>query len=213
LEGLKIQGLRLQRGSFQVSAEALSVSPGEVVALCGKSGCGKSSLLQAIAGFLPCEGEVWVQGVRVDRLPAEKRRIALVFQRPSLFPHLNVHENIAFGLRVQGVARNERERRVAQWLERIELSGLGKRFSNELSEGQAQRVALARAWAVGFPVVLMDEPFSALDEATKRPLGELVRSLAEETSAAVLLVSHDSREVERLAHRIVAQDQGVLASQ
>ncbi len=212
MEGLRIRGFRVRRGSFVVEVDDLFIPKGSVGGLKGRSGSGKSTVLEAVAGFLPSQGEVWVGETRVDNLRPEKRCIGLVFQKPSLFPHLNLEDNIAFGLRVKGVGKIERRKLAEKWLERTGLSGLSKRMPREISEGQAQRVALARALIVQFPVVLLDEPFSALDEETKSSLYSLFLELVAETKVSALLVSHDPSELEFLCSKVWFQENGRVTS-
>jgi ABC-type Fe3+/spermidine/putrescine transport system ATPase subunit len=212
MEGLRVRSFRVRRGSFLVEVDDLLVPPGAVGGLKGRSGSGKSTVLEALAGFLPSQGEVWVGGKRVDALKAEKRCIALVFQKPALFPHLNLEDNIAFGLRVKGVGKLERRKGAEKWLERVGLSGYSKRMPGEVSAGQAQRVALARALIVQFPVVLLDEPFSALDGEIKRSLYTLFLELVAETKVSALLVSHDPSELELLCSKVWLQENGRVSS-
>ena len=154
-------------GEFEASLDHLEIAPGTIACLMGRSGSGKSTLLNAIAGFIPAGGEIFLRQRPLHLLPPEKRCMALVFQRSALFPHLNVSGNVEFGLKLQGVPSEERARRSMAWLDRLGMSELGSRRVSEISEGQAQRIALARALAPGFPVLLLDEPFSALDVQTR----------------------------------------------
>ncbi len=208
MSGLQVRGLEVVRGSFKVTLDDLHVRPGTVTGLVGRSGSGKSTLLDALSGFLPSVGKILVDGREVQDLPAEKRRIALLFQRPSLFTHLNLVQNVAFGLRVQGVEKKDHLERAAGWLSRVGLSGFETRFGHELSEGQAQRVAFARALIVGFPVILLDEPFSALDPQTRTETRKLLKELVEQTQVAALLVSHFPEDVEALATQVLLQENG-----
>lgn len=205
---LQITDLRVQRGSFVAELPSLSILPGTFAGLVGRSGSGKSTLLEAIAGFLPASGKICVGDKQIQDLPPEQRRVAMVFQRPALFSHLNLVENVAFGLRVQGVPKPQRLQRARDWLQRVGLAGLEKRAAGELSEGQAQRAAFARALIVGFPVLLLDEPFSALDVQTRKETRDLLESLVRETQVAVLLVSHHPEDVETLASQVLVQVDG-----
>ncbi len=213
MNGLEIRGLVVARGAFRMRWDVLEVPKGTIATLSGPSGSGKTTILEAIAGFLPLiQGSICVEGRDVSALPAEARRIGMVFQRSSLFPHLTVEDNVAFGLRIQGAAKVDRRRAAAEWLERVGLKDFGSRNASQLSEGQAQRVALARVLAVGFPVLLLDEPFSALDSGTRVELRLLLRKLVRESDLAALLVSHHAEDVAELSDRAYRQENGVCVS-
>ncbi|MBY0369185.1 ATP-binding cassette domain-containing protein [bacterium] len=208
---LRLQNLRFRRGSFQGTVPFLEIPAGTITGVFGASGSGKSSLLEAIGGFLPLEaGEIWAADRRIDGLPPEKRQTATVFQRSALFPHLNIEQNIAFGLALRGEPAAARLEQARLWLRKVGLEGLGERAASQISEGQAQRVALARALVVGFPVLLLDEPFSALDTHTRHGLRELVKNLVEEHQVAALLVSHDPEDVYAMATQVIEQDKGLV---
>lgn len=183
---LLVQNLHARVGEFEAFLDHLEITPGTIACLMGRSGSGKSTLLNAIAGFIPSEGEIFLGQVPLHTLP-EKRRMALVFQRSALFPHLTVLGNIEFGLRLQGVAAEERTRSAIAWLARLGLPEIAARRISAISEGQAQRVALARALAPGFPVLLLDEPFSALDVQTRNELRPLLKKLVQEQGVSALL--------------------------
>jgi len=209
MNGALLKNLRLQRGGFEVRVDSLTLAPGTITGVLGASGSGKSSLLEALAGFVPLQaGEIWVQGQRIDGLVPERRRVALMFQRGSLFPHLNLEQNVAFGLAIGGMPVGERMALARGWLEKVGLGGMGARRASEVSEGQAQRVALARALAVQFPVLLLDEPFSALDENTKQALRPLVRELVSQENVSAILVSHDPQDIAAMASQVLVQSEG-----
>ncbi len=211
MKGLSVENLVVRRGSFVVTVDRLEVPSGQVVALVGKSGSGKSTVLECLGGFLPMErGSIIVDGRTLESQPPEKRRIALVFQRNALFPHLSVGGNVEFGLRVQGMEKKARQTLAREWLGKVGLQGMEDRPISAISEGQAQRVALARALAVGFPLLLLDEPFSALDADSRKSAGELLRNLVDETKVAALFVSHHREDVLQVADRVVMQDSGKL---
>lgn len=192
---LVIQNLKVRRGGFQLEVPHLSLAEGEILGVSGASGSGKSTLLEAVAGFLPVEqGDILIDGKNLLPLPPEKRRIAMVFQKSYLFSNLTVLENVAFSYRVKGMARKERELKAMQWLERLAVSSLAGRRIHEISGGQAQRVALARALATQFPVLLLDEPFSALDADLRADIRILVSRLVVEEKIACVLVSHDPKD-------------------
>jgi molybdate transport system ATP-binding protein len=184
----------------------LEAKQGEIIGLTGHNGSGKTTILRAIAGLRPIdEGTITINGVMVDSplektfVPPDKRSIGFVFQDYRLFPHLSAVENIAFGLRSRGVNKQQARDSAEGWMERIGLSGIGHHRPNALSGGQAQRVAIARALITQPAVLLLDEPFAALDE-TSRPTmrSDLVRYLADFRGVAIL-VSHDAVDIEALA--------------
>ncbi|MFM7252976.1 MAG: ABC transporter ATP-binding protein, partial [Ilumatobacteraceae bacterium] len=168
---LEARGLRCSLGGRGVLHDVdLDVPSGALLALVGPSGCGKSTLLRALAGLVPLEaGRVLLAGRDVTALAAERRRVGLVFQDNSLFGHLRVERNVAFGLR--HLPRRDRVERVAEMLDLVGLSRLARRYPHQLSGGEQQRVALARALAPSPEVVLLDEPFGALDESLREELG------------------------------------------
>lgn len=182
----------------------LQVEPGQVVAVLGPSGSGKSTLLAAIAGIVrPAEGRVLVDGTDVTTTPIERRRVGLIFQEPLLFGHLSVEDNVAYGMRRKGVDRRTARARARELLEWLGLDGYGPRRTDQLSGGQAQRVALARALAAEPAVLLLDEPFSALDaELRGRLAGEVAVTLRDRGVSAVH-VTHDAQEAAVVADRIV----------
>ena len=187
----------------------LAVAPGELVTLVGPSGCGKSTLLRAIAGLRGvAEGRVCLGGVDVTNLPAEKRRVGLVFQDNALFGHLRVEGNVAFGLR--HLPKNERRQRVAEALELVKLGHLARRYPHQLSGGEQQRVAVARALAPKPAVVLLDEPFGALDEVLREELGWEVRSILARQNTAAILVTHDRHEAITLGDRVAVMNEGKI---
>ncbi len=199
---LRIQGLRAayRPGEPVVDGLDLAVPAGTLTALLGPSGCGKSTVLKVVAGLLTAgAGDVRVGGTSVLDVPAERRPVGMVFQRPLLFGHLTVGENVGFGLRMRGVRRLERHRRTAEMLELVGLPGFAERRVAELSGGQEQRVALARALVPGPPVLLLDEPLSALDADLRSRMRELVRSVQRELSTTMLFVTHDQHEAVELA--------------
>ncbi len=187
----------------------LAVEKGELVSLLGHSGCGKTTLIKAIAGLHPLSGgRVLLQGQDASRLPPEKRGLSVLFQDMRLFPHLSVEDNVAFGLRMQGVAKEARRRQANDMLAAVELTGLGKRRIDQLSGGQQQRVALARALVVKPKLLLLDEPFSSLDMGLRRAMRELVGRLHKELELTTLLVTHDVGEAMLLSDRIALLEGG-----
>ena len=183
---------------------SLTIASSEIVALLGPSGSGKSTLLRVIAGIVaPDSGTVSIDGDDVTRVPTHRRGVGMVFQDNQLFPHRNVLDNVAFGLKMGGVPKPERNERAQRWLDRVGLGGFGPRDVTELSGGEAKRVALARTLVVEPRAVLLDEPLTGLDrelhDELVAKLAELLRT--EETTA--VLVTHDVDEASAIADRVV----------
>lgn len=201
---LTLAGLRLAYdGAPVLDGLDLEVPAGELVALLGPSGAGKTSTLRLVAGLgAPDAGDVLLDGHSLLALPPQRRPVAVVFQSPLLFPHLSAGDNVAFGLRLRGVGRAERRRRAAAALARVHLPGAADRRVAELSGGERQRVALARALVLEPAVLLLDEPFAALDPALRAQLGALVAELVRDVGVSTLLVTHDQEEAAVLADRV-----------
>lgn len=201
---VRLERLSLSYGSNNVLSDfSLQINPGEMLALLGPSGCGKTTVLKLIAGLAQSDqGDVRFDGKPVTDTPAERREVVLVFQKPLLFPHMNVAENIGFGLRMRKNSEQEIQSRVTEMLRLVQLEGYGARRPNELSGGQEQRVALARALVTRPRVLLLDEPFSALDETLRVDLRFLVRDLQRQTGVTTLFVTHDQSEAASLCDRI-----------
>jgi sulfate/thiosulfate transport system ATP-binding protein len=194
----------------------LQVKSGELLALLGPSGSGKTTLLRILAGLeQPDGGSVQLEGVDVTGDPVRERRVGFVFQHYALFRHLTIFENIAFGLRVlpkgQRPAEAEIKRRVHELLDLIQLSWVAQRFPHELSGGQRQRVALARALAVQPKVLLLDEPFGALDAKVRQELRGWLRRLHDEIHITSVFVTHDQEEALEVSDRVVILDKGKIA--
>ncbi|MDB1089004.1 ABC transporter ATP-binding protein [Streptomyces sp. ACA25] len=213
---LQIRGLTKAYGPGEPVLDGvdLEISAGELAAVLGPSGCGKTTLLRVVAGFLPADrGTVTVGGRVVSgpgvHLPPERRAIGLVAQEGALFPHLSVRRNVAFGL--HGLRRAERRFRAEEMLELVGLAGFGERMPHELSGGQQQRVSLARALAPRPALVLLDEPFNALDSALRTGLRADVRTALRATGATAVLVTHDQQEALSTADRIAVLRGGRVA--
>jgi putative spermidine/putrescine transport system ATP-binding protein len=192
-----------------LSDVSFEVAPGDLVALLGPSGCGKTTLLRAIAGFVrQSQGSVRVNGEAIDDLPAAKRNVGIVFQNYALFPHLNVARNVGYGLRAQGAKGPMVEARVAEMLRLVKMENFAARLPGELSGGQQQRVALARALAVSPRIVLLDEPFSALDKGLRLDMQIEVKALLRQSGVTSIIVTHDQEEALSMADRIVVLNQG-----
>ena len=192
-----------------LTAFSLAIEDGEFFTILGPSGCGKTTVLRLIAGFeQPDEGTLLLNGVDITRMPAEQRPVNTVFQSYALFPHMSVFDNVAFGLKMAGVGRQETADRVNEALAMVRLSDYAMRKPHQLSGGQKQRVAMARAIVIEPDVLLMDEPLSALDEERKQEIMPWLESLHGELEIPVLYVSHSRDEVARLADHLVLLENG-----
>jgi len=199
---LLIRGLRRCVGEFSLDGITLAVGTGEHWALLGPSGSGKTLLLHAIAGLHPLDGgTVEIEGHDVTRLPPERRKIGLVFQKAALFPHLDVRGNVAYGLRPLRMSREEKDRRVAELVELLGLGPILERPVVTLSGGEAQRVAIARALAPRPRVLLLDEPFGQLDAMARLELQEELTRVLDAHNITSLHVTHHLDEARRVAHR------------
>lgn len=186
-----------------------AVEKGEFISFLGPSGCGKTTVLRMIAGFeTPSDGRITIDGQDVTRLPANKRRIGMVFQAYALFPNMNVRDNVAFGLKIAGLQRREMDARVEEMLSLIQLEHLGARYPYELSGGQQQRVALARALAPKPHLLLLDEPLSALDAKIRVSLRDDIRRIQRELGITTVFVTHDQEEALSISDRVVVMHKG-----
>ena len=189
----------------------LTLQPGELVALLGPSGCGKTTTLRLLAGLEDADqGRIMVGGRDVTRVPASKRDMGMVFQAYSLFPHLTVLQNVAFGLRLRRVAKGDRDRRAMEILELVGLTEQAARYAHQISGGQQQRVALARALAIEPQVLLLDEPLSALDAKVRAQLRDQIRRIQLEVGITTLFVTHDQEEALAIADRVGVMRAGQL---
>ncbi|MCB1276468.1 ABC transporter ATP-binding protein [Prosthecobacter sp.] len=199
-------------GSVVLSSVNLQIDAGELFFLLGPSGCGKTTLLRHIAGFYtPDEGKIWFDDEEVTRLPAHKRGTGMMFQSYALWPHLNVAQNVAFGLEERKRPRKEIEHRVAQALEQVKLSGLGSRKIQQLSGGQQQRVALARALVIRPKCLLLDEPLSNLDAKLRLEMRTEIRQICKQHGLTAIYVTHDRDEALSMADRMAIMESGKLA--
>jgi spermidine/putrescine ABC transporter ATP-binding subunit len=190
---------------------SLNIASGEFLTLLGESGSGKTTLLRLIAGFeQPTAGEIWMSGERLDTLPPYKRRVNTVFQNYALFPHLNVRDNVAYGLRVQGVPKSEIPGRVGESLSMVKMAEFAGARPSRLSGGQQQRVALARALVNRPQLLLLDEPLSALDANLRKRMQSELKSLQREIGITFLFVTHDQEEAMALSDRIALLRDGAL---
>jgi sulfate transport system ATP-binding protein len=211
--GIEIRALEKRFARFPaLKGVGLEVRPGELLALLGPSGSGKTTLLRVIAGLeFPEAGQVLFDGQDVTFASAAARGIGFVFQQYALFKHMTVAKNVAFGLDVRkghGLSKAQKAARVEELLELVELGGLGKRYPNQLSGGQRQRVALARALAVSPRVLLLDEPFGALDATVRKSLRRELRRIHDATGVTTIFVTHDQEEALELADRVAVLNLG-----
>ena len=187
----------------------LYINKGEFVTILGPSGCGKSTTLRMIAGFeTPTSGEILLNGKDITKLPPHKRPINTVFQRYALFPHLNVYENVAFGLRIQKKSEEEINKKVNEMLKMVNLDKYINRDINSLSGGQQQRVAIARALANNPKVLLLDEPLGALDLKLRKDMQTELKNIHKRTGITFVLVTHDQEEALSMSDRVVVMDKG-----
>jgi putative spermidine/putrescine transport system ATP-binding protein len=190
---------------------SLNIKRGEFIALLGPSGCGKSTALNCIAGLMQLSGgSIWLDAVRIDTLPPERRGFGMVFQNYALFPHMTVARNIGFGLRMRGVPESELAPRVVHALKLVQLMGQEHKLPGQLSGGQQQRVAIARAIVIEPPLVLMDEPLSNLDAKLRIETRAEIRRIHKELGRSTIYVTHDQDEALSLADRIVVMKDGVV---
>ena len=208
LEGLtKVYGDVLALADFD-----LSVAQGEFICLLGPSGCGKTTTLRLIAGLeSPSSGRVLIDGTDVTALGAAERNVSMVFQSYALFPHLTVLGNVAYGLEVQGIGKDETRQRARATMDLVGLAGFDERLPSELSGGQQQRVALARALVLQPSVMLFDEPLSNLDARLRRSMREEIRTLQQRLKLTVAYVTHDQAEALAVSDQIVVMDGGRIA--
>ncbi|MGL5032602.1 MAG: sulfate/molybdate ABC transporter ATP-binding protein [Microcystaceae cyanobacterium] len=207
-----INNVAKQFGSYQALADInLEIPDGKLVALLGPSGSGKSTLLRAIAGLEPPDqGTIIINGKDATHVDIRKRNIGFVFQHYALFKHLTIRQNIAFGLDIRKTPKPEVKKRVQELLQLIQLEGFGDRYPSQLSGGQRQRVALARALAVQPQVMLLDEPFGALDAKVRKELRAWLRRLHDEVHLTSIFVTHDQEEAMEVADEIVVMNQGKI---
>jgi sulfate transport system ATP-binding protein len=210
--GIRVAGVSKEFGSFRaVDNVSLDVDTGSLVALLGPSGSGKSTLLRLIAGLEDADaGRIWITGEEATTRSVQERQVGFVFQHFALFKHRTVRQNVGFGLELRGWKHEAIRRRVDELLELVQLQGFGHRYPSQLSGGQRQRVALARALAVQPRVLLLDEPFSALDAKVRKELRAWLRNLHDEMHVTTVIVTHDQEEAMEVADRIVVMNHGKI---
>ena len=191
---------------------SLDIMAGEFFVLLGPSGCGKTTLLRMIAGFeVPTEGQILIDGQDMSRVPPNKRPVNMVFQSYAVFPHMSVADNVAYGLKIAGVGRGEREDRVKEALDLVKLGGFEDRMPDQMSGGQRQRVALARSLVMKPKVLLLDEPLSALDAKLRAQMQFELADLQDQVGITFVTVTHDQDEALSMASRIAVINKGEVA--
>jgi putative spermidine/putrescine transport system ATP-binding protein len=207
---IEVSGVAKRYGtSLAVSDVSFGVEQGHVLSLLGPSGCGKTTVMRMIAGLIqPSAGSISIKGRPVNQIPVHRRNVGMLFQNYALFPHLNVSRNIAFGLEMRGQSKKDAARKVEQALAMVRLEGFGERFPHQLSGGQQQRVALARALVIEPTVLLLDEPFGALDKKLRENMQIEMRQLQQRLGITTLMVTHDQDEALTLSDRIAVMRNG-----
>ncbi len=192
-----------------VSDISLDVRKGELITLLGPSGCGKTTVLRSIGGFLdPDSGDILIEGKSVLKSPPEKRPTSMVFQGYNLWPHMTVYENLAFGLKIRKMKKPEIDKAVSEVLELVRLPAAAQKYPTELSGGQQQRIAVARSLLLKPAVLLLDEPFSALDAKLRHEMREELREIQANTGLTMVFVTHDQEEALSISDRIVVMNHG-----
>lgn len=200
---LEIQNYSVRRGNFKLNGIDLSIHEREIFAVLGKSGAGKTVLLESIAGFYPSSGgSILLHGTDVRKIPCQQRNIGFVYQDYGLFPNMTVSSNIAYGLKMRKCEKQEIERKTKSMLDLFSINHIASRFPGTISGGECQRTALARALVLEPEILLLDEPFAALDYITKKKMYREVLKIHEKFSCTIIFVTHDFYEAQLLADRV-----------
>ncbi len=208
---IEVRSFTLKKGTFRLSNLVFDVKPKEIFAILGKTGAGKTLLLESIAGFYAgTEGEIYLNGKAVLDIPLTARKIGFVYQDYGLFPHMTVGQNIAYGLRMQKKAKAQIAEEVGRMADILSISHILPQYPGTLSGGEKQRTALARALVLNPDVLLLDEPFSALDPVTKCAMHDVLMKINEQFGCAIVFVTHDFSEAQTMASRIGIMDHGCL---
>lgn len=198
-------------GQQVLKGVSLSIEKGEFVTLLGSSGCGKTTLLRSIAGLVGIDsGNILIDGMDMTGLAPNQRNLAMVFQQHSLFPTMTVHDNIGYGLRFKKMPKEEKERKIREALELIELTGFEKKYPSQLSGGEQQRVSLARGIVTDPKVLLLDEPFSAIDAKLRKALQIRIKNIHTSLGITTIFVTHDQEEAMRMSDRIYLMNEGKI---
>ena len=211
---LELQGLTKRFGEFTaVDSMNLKAAEGEMIALLGGSGCGKTTTLRMIAGFTePTAGQILVDGKNVSTIPPYRRNIGIFFQNYALFPHMTLYDNVAYGLKLRKKSAQEIRDRVMSTLSTLKLEKAVKKLPSQLSGGMQQRAAIARSLVLDCDLLLLDEPFSALDAVVKVDLSEELKELQSELGITMMMVTHDQEEAFSLSDRIILMDHGHIVA-
>ena len=208
---LVINNFSVKRGSFTLSPISLTIQMGEIFAILGRTGSGKTVLLEAISGMFPGDtGSILLDGTDIRDIPPGQRKLGLVYQDYGLFPHMKVKENISYGLKMHGYSKKEQDSRAQELMEMLSISHIGDQYPGTLSGGESQRTALARALALAPQVLLLDEPFSALDYLTRLSMREWLLEQWEKEKKTVLFITHDVEEAVFLSSRILVVEQSPI---
>ena len=209
---LSIRGLNVSLSKNHILKDInLDIKGGEFVSILGNSGCGKTTLIKSIAGLVDISsGSISIDEEDITGLSPEKRKTVIVFQDLRLFPHMNVEQNIAFSMKLQKMNKEDIEERVRTLLDQVRLSGFEKRKISQLSGGQMQRVALARALGANPKLLLLDEPFSGLDESLRKDMGNLVKRLHRENKITTIMITHDKEEAMKFSDKVALMKEGTI---
>ena len=209
---LSIRGLNVSLSKNHILKDInLDIKSGEFVSILGNSGCGKTTLIKSIAGLVDISsGSISIDENDISGLSPEKRKTVIVFQDLRLFPHMNVEQNITFSMKLQKMDKKDIEERVKVLLEQVRLSGFEKRKISQLSGGQMQRVALARALGANPKLLLLDEPFSGLDESLRKDMGNLVKRLHKENKITTIMITHDKEEAMKFSDKVALMKEGTI---
>lgn len=209
---LSIRGLNVSLSKNHILKDIdLDIKSGEFVSILGNSGCGKTTLIKSIAGLVDISsGSISIDENDISGLSPEKRKTVIVFQDLRLFPHMNVEQNIVFSMKLQKTDKKDIEERVKVLLEQVRLSGFEKRKISQLSGGQMQRVALARALGANPKLLLLDEPFSGLDESLRKDMGNLVKRLHKENKITTIMITHDKEEAMKFSDKVALMKEGTI---
>lgn len=200
---IEIEDLEALRGSFCLSVSNLRIEPREIFAILGSTGSGKTVLLESIAGAFPLNaGTIFLDGKAADTLPIQQRHLGILYQDHALFPHMSVRENVGYGVKMQGYSSSVIDERVDNLLDQFNIRAIADCYPGTISGGESQRVALARALILEPEILLLDEPFSALDPATKKGMYTIMRDVHRKFDCTIIFVTHDFNEAYTLADRV-----------